>query len=411
VRRTQMIAFSIVLVAIVIVQPSGFASDPQTVQWLQTSGFNIYDESGQTFDLHGVNLTYGAGQPLTPADIQAVKALGFNSIRVNNVYWGLIQPYNESSQGIDVQYLVTGISTPLRGVHPPIPPLDYVVNLAVQQNVYVVICLYAWTGYYPPPQWAFPAISHSGNNQVWMDGGAASLRAYSGVFNGTAAKERTGLINTWRFIADRYKDIPNVVFELLNEPLVPDASLAGNYYKTFNEQVISAIESVETRSHLKLIPLLRNAVEEEITGQSVDVSKSNVVWVSHIYAPMNNWDPNGNYWHDSFTWHGKYLPKGYGNGTTFVAWKLVSVAAKIHSWNRPWMNTEFAKQVTQTYWKSWFKIVMDTMTEQQIAGWQYYSYSLDPSKDAGWNIKDPSTQAQVIPVLQDYLGQLHPMRR
>jgi hypothetical protein len=75
------------------------------------------------------------------------------------------------------------------------------------------------------------------------------------------------------------------------------------------------------------------------------------------------------------------------------------------------MNTEFAKQVTQTYWKSWFKIVMDTMTEQQIAGWQYYSYSLDPSKDAGWNIKDPSTQAQVIPVLQDYLGQLHPMRR
>jgi hypothetical protein len=321
------------------------------------------------------------------------------------VFWGVLQPYNESSNGIDVPFFSTGISNVVPGVR--LVPLDDVVSLAVQENMYVVICLMAWTGWHVPPQWAFPSMSHAGNNQVWGSEvlGSPSLEGYTAIINGTAAKERTGLINTWRFIANRYRDIPNVIFELLNEPMVSDSSLGGASYKVFNEQIISAIESVEMQPHLKLIEPLRDSTWLEITKGWMDVSKPDVVWASHLYVPWSSYNPNGRYWrNDSFTWHGKYFLAGWGNGTTFVAWSLIRIATQVHSWNRPWINSEFSKKVSETYWKDWFETALSTMAEQNVASWFYFVYDRNTAFDSGWNIGDPSTRQAIMPILQQYLG-------
>ena len=373
-----------------------------TVPWLQASGTYVYDQNGQRVDLYGVNVVIGNGQKVTTSDLEIIKGLGFNAFRVNNLFWGIVQPYNETLNGIDVQFFSTGVSAPLRGVHPAQTPLDSIVNMAVQEHMYVILCLSALNAWYIPPQWAFPSIPHVGNGTVWGET-HVTTQAYAGMINGTAAKERTGIINTWQFIANRYKDIPNVMFELLNEPSVSDTSLAGTYYKTFNEQIISAIESVETQSHVKFVELLRDQYDREVTNGAMDISKTNVVWATHHHY-VSNWDPNGTYWHDSFTWHGKYFAAGNGNGTTYIAWRLIAVSSTIHGWNRPWIGTEVTKPVTDAYWKNWYSIVLSTMAEQLITGWLFYCYSSDLTWEIGWNLASPTIRQQIMPILSPYLA-------
>jgi len=373
----------------------------QDVSWLLTSGTGIFDESGRPFNLYGVNMFYGEGQRITLADIQAVKGLGFNAFRVE-AYWGLIQPYNETLDGIDAAYLTTGISTPFGHAYLPHPPLDTVVQLAVDEGMYVIICLET-TPSYPPPRWAFPLMQ----NRSWGYD-IQSEQEYSAMINGTAAKETTGLVNTWHYIADRYRDVPNVIFELLNEPQVSDTSLAGDDYKRFNEAMISGIETAETRQHLKLVEFLLDDSGEQILDGTEDLNESNVIWATHNYAPMASYDPNGNYWHENFTWHGKNFQTGWGNGTTYVAWSLIRLADKIHSWNKPWMSTEFSKNTTQPYWRDWFNTVLQTMSEYHIAGWIYFCYSSDPTKEVGWNIADSETQQMIMPALSPYLPESSP---
>jgi len=363
---------------------STYGTSAYDVSWLHTSGIYIYNEADQKIDLRTINFNYGAGQGLTLSDIQKVKALGFNTFRLI-IYWRTIQPYNETSAGIDKLYFTTA-KAPLRH------GLDEVVNWAVQENLYIIISL-CWTSTWGPPPWAFPGVSDD-------------TQRYASLINGTASRERAGIVNTWKYIANRYKAVPNVLFELLNEPFLwgKDKSLAGNDYKTFNEEIIAAIESVETRSHLKLVQLIMNNDGWiEIIDTAVDISKSsNVVWTNHYYSPMNNWDPNGKYWHESFTWHGQYFPQGWGNGTTFVAWRLIRVANRIHSWNKPWIITEFGKYVTQTYWKDWFNTVLRTQAEYNAAAWALWCYCSDPNFQAGWNINNPTTQQKIIGCLSAY---------
>jgi hypothetical protein len=364
---------------------SGTISKSSTgAPWLHTSGTFIYDDSSKRVNLYTANIHYGGGQVFTLSDIQAIKAMGFNCIRLH-IYWGLIQPWNETTSGIDKTYFTTGKSP--MGVG-----LDQVVNWAVQENLYININL-ALTDTYTPPSWAFPTIT---------DGGSR----YEALFNGTASKERTGVINTWQYIAQRYKDIPNVVFEIMNEPFVENVMLAGNEYQGFNEEIISAIEAVETQSHIKIVELLLvGSTWDEILNTALDVNKPNVVWATHRYNPMTGWNPTGNYYHAAFTWNGKYFPEGWGNGTTYVAWRIIRCADKIHSWNKPWINTEFSKVVTQTGWQTWFGTVLSLKAQYYSTGWGLWCYSSDPNAEAGWDINDPATRPLIMNAISPYMAQ------
>lgn len=375
------------------------------VSWLHTCGAYICDESGQQVSLTGIDIFSGQGEGITLSDIQKVKALGFNTIRLNDMHWGLIEPFNETLKGIDESWFTTGKTSFYK------VSFDQIVNWAVGENMYVIICLgLGGQVYHKPPGWAFPGFPTGTTDKEWA-------QKYMAVINGTATREATGIANTWKYIANRYKDIPNVMFELLNEPLTTKTALAGNSYKTFNENVISAIESVETRSHLKLIPLLLNVMNYhgyywvEITNEAVDVSNSNVVWTSHHYSGVSNWDPNGNYWHDAFTWQGKPLNAGYGNGTVYSAWRIARVAQQIHMWNKPWIVTEFSKKVTETGWQNWYRATINAMKENKIASWSFFDYTSNTTHEVGWNIADPTTQNQIMPVLRQNFGTLTVMRR
>jgi hypothetical protein len=182
-------------------------------------------------------------------------------------------------------------------------------------------------------------------------------------------------------------------------PTAPNYSVAGSAYKTFNEDIISSIESVETRSHLKLVePLIRGDLSEEIVDGAMDIDKTNVVWAFHYYAPITDWDPNGSYWHESFTWHGQYYPAGWNNGTIYVTWRITRVCDMIRAWKKPLMVTEFAKDTTQTYWKEWYQLVLSILSDYVPSGLILHQYASDPQYEAGWNINNPTTQEKLMAI-------------
>jgi hypothetical protein len=222
-------------------------------------------------------------------------------------------------------------------------------------------------------------------------------------------------MNTWKYIANRYRNVPNLVIELINEPQVlsnaPNFSysLAGSAYKTFNENIISSIESVETTSHLKLVePLFDlgtgNRWDPMVDG-AMDVDKTNVAWAFHFYNPMTGWDPNGSYWHESFTWRGQYYRQASANGTIYVIWRITRVCDKIRTWNKPLTVTEFGKNTqTETYWKEWYQLVLDTLSVYAPSGYIIHEYGRDPQFNPGFNLVNPTTQQSVLPIVMPYLN-------
>jgi hypothetical protein len=369
-----------------VFRPTGDPAPASVISWLHTQGTNTFDEQGQQVKLYGANLGWGSGDGISLSDMQELKSLGFNTLRIL-MPWGRLQPKNETMAGVDASYFNAGTSK-----FPLYHGLDDVVNWAVQQNIYLTLGIY-WSTSEPPPSWAFKGISNDSQR-------------YEALIKGTATKERAGFANLWKYIATRYRNIPNVVFELLNEPNVPDndASKIGSYYKAFNEAIISAIESVETRSHLKLVQFLLTAnAWQEILDGSMDTSKPNVAWASHYYSPATNWDPNGKYWQGSYTWNGQTYPEGWANGASYVTSRLSTVGNWIQARNKPWIITEFAKDTTQTYWKDWYNDVLGTVVPYDPTGLVVHLYTRNPGFESGWNINNPTTQQDVMGRLTLYV--------
>lgn len=135
---------------------------------------------------------------------------------------------------------------------------------------------------------------------------------------------------------------------------------------------------------------------------AMDVDKANVAWAFHYYQPMTGWDPNGSYWHESFAWRGKYYPQARGNGTIYVIWRITRIYDKLGGWNKPLMVTEFGKDITQTYWKEWYQLVLSTITSYNPPCWIIHEYGRDPQFQAGFNLGNPTFEQSVLPIVMPY---------
>jgi hypothetical protein len=403
-------ALLIVTIAVTMSTIEAFAAQTSQIpagsaSWLHVCGTKICDAQNQPVTLLGVNFTGEDHDGLGLADLQKLKALGFNTIRVM-IAWKRLQPYGEGLDGIDTQYFTGTDNFPL------LHGLDEVMNWFVSENMYLILTLRAGGDSGTMPSWTFPGMTDESQRETAL------------ILNKNATRERTGIMNTWKYIANRYRDVPNLIIELVNEPQVlsngTSYSLIGSSYKTFNEDIISSIESVETESHLKLVePLIDLGSGDDWNWPmdgAMDVGKANVVWAYHYYFPMSGWDPNGSYYHGSFTWRGRYYGEARGNGTLYVIWRITTICDKLSAWNKPLMVTEFAKDTTQTYWKEWYKLVLQiTSTTYDPSGWILHQYCSDPQyivDNGGWNINNPTVQQEVLPIVMSYLNpQWLPVRR
>ena len=164
--------------------------------WLHTEGRNIKDENGSTVQLKGVNTPHGCDSTtfvegshmLDENDFATMKSWGMNVVRFTfNTGWFLRNEYN--------------------------PSIDEWVNRAERQNLYIILDMHRWdgdVGFFP------------NDVNAW--------------------------INVWRDIANRYKNRPQVLFELFNEPhdgAVGDGSSADGFtnWRNFTQQCLNAIRA------------------------------------------------------------------------------------------------------------------------------------------------------------------------
>jgi hypothetical protein len=352
--------------------PATTTTPPATTSstpWLHTSGENIYDSSGNQVKLYTLTIQYGDAAHITQVDIQKIRDMGFNSIRVW-AYWGLIQPNGPTSINTDY-FTSTGNVEPL-GIG-----LDSVVNWAAQAGMYVEICA-VYTAYYGAPSWAGLASGDAAGNP---SAGNAIIQNQNNV--------QTGINYMYQWMGQHYASYSNVIFEGFNEMVVSDTSLAGSAFADFNNGWVSAVEQGEgSNSHLKIIEFLINSgpYTEIFTGPYISGSHSNILLATHNYTPMNSWDPNSS------------------TGTSYVLSRLQASANAAHSAGYPWIDTEWSKSIDQNQWQSWYQAMLSGYSQYNAAGWAYYCYDSNPNgeavSNAMWNLNNPSIASQVLPILQ-----------
>jgi hypothetical protein len=177
--------------------------------------------------------------------------------------------------------------------------VDVWVDWCTQNEVYCILNVTGlgawedWAFYLSLPYWLwdgiYPAPDHTDKQAC-----DAIIRDF---FDLNVTKQninRTAFIHLWKFIANRYKDNPYVIFSIMNEPFwqveIPDESTAihlGQSYSTFMEQIVDSIRSTGATQQVIIdLPFLWDH-NWRFTVQPVN--RENIIWEAHAYGSV--WEP------------------------------------------------------------------------------------------------------------------------
>lgn len=214
-------------------EPIKLSTSKANTGFLQVSGSQIQDAQGQVITLRGVNIhTYyyqyqwdktSALKNATEADIQYLKSLGVNSIRL----------------GLHWQYFQTGLGYQL---------IDNYVKWCENAGIYLILDMHV-----------VPSETAVGQGRIW---------------NNKLAQQK--FINLWKAIATRYADNKIIAgYDLFNEPAPANAQ----HWWTLADSTISTIRAIDKNHILFIEP----ASPKEPSFQLVN--DANVVYSFHDYKP------------------------------------------------------------------------------------------------------------------------------
>ena len=327
--------------------------------WLQTSGQNIYDSNGTQVKLYTLVIQDGDGNHVSQNDIQKIKNMGFNAIRVF-IEWGYVQPNGPNS--VNTAYFTQALgASPTIGVG-----LDYVVNWASALGMYVIICP-GWSDSHSPPSWA---TSLSGPSYYELTNGILHNKLI-----------QSGIYYMYNWLGQHYASTSNVIFESFNEIATTTDSDASSF-ATFNNGWINAIESGEGgNSHLKIVELLMNWDNEYnyvLLAPYVNGTHANILLGTHDYP--------------------------FVDSTSDAALDFAQTySSVIHSQNLPWIDTEFSTAVGGTY--SSLDYAVSLLAQYNSTGWGYFCYDSSSTAEGNYNINNPSNAASILPILQSIMIQ------
>lgn len=358
---------------------------------LHTSYQDIYGSNGNQVKLYIVNIFYGGGQHITSSDIQNIRNMGFNAIRLH-IYWNKLQPVGPYNVNATV-FTYTG--NPVNFDYPSGIGLDAIVSWSAQNGMAILLTP-AWTNSYPVPSWA---VSSSGMGETTGDsyeGNNTHLNTISNLLGEGAesATVRSGVNYLYNWMAQHYFKNDNVIFESFNELVtLQDGTAPIQSFANFNNGWIQAIEQAEgaAKNHLKIVEYLRNDDwEYQYAAPYVTGTHSNVLLASHNYAPKDYWDPSG------------------PHGIAYVQTQILTMANAARNIDYPWINTEFSKSIDQAQWQSWYFTVLKSFQDSNVAGWASFCYSSDPNAQTEngqkWNLNNATIRSQMLPVLQRYIA-------
>jgi hypothetical protein len=169
--------------------------------------------------------------------------------------------------------------------------IDKWVDWATQYHMYCILDItgigarWDWEIALTFPNWLWEGLYPTPTIKAQYD---AIMRDF---FDLNVAKQdinREAFINLWKFIANRYKDEPYVMFSIMNEPFggsAPendDSNIAlGQSYSTYMERIVDAIRSTGAQ---QLVFINKPHLWDSQWMMTVQpVNRDNIVWEGHLY--------------------------------------------------------------------------------------------------------------------------------
>ena len=179
--------------------------------------------------------------------------------------------------------------------------VDKWVSWATQHELYIILNIRGmgasaqWWIDLSIPKWLWQGLYPQPTTRAEYD---AVIRDF---FDLNVAKQdvnREAFINLWKFIANRYKNNPYVVFSIMNEPFnqveIPNEATAihlGLTYSTYMERIVDAIRSTGAQQLVFIDhPFL---MDSKLKWTDHPVNRDNIVWEAHNYVTPTR---DFNYW-------------------------------------------------------------------------------------------------------------------
>jgi hypothetical protein len=293
------------------ISTSGSISQAVASTFLHTSGTNIYDSNNEqviwngivTKTLLGYEMYASAGvlpEDLSTTDIDTISSHGLNFVRLGIALCSAVYGQDYHNQ------------TPTKLNYYPRfwNLLDSIVNEAQTHGMWVDITFmttdFVWSGIggYWGVGNGFPTWMYNGSwsyfNKIYTNDAAGrsdAIRDFWNINDGTAANVRTAYQTFWKDFAYHFRNTPNVVFSLYNEPQNkyggpelwdslnghPTQTQGAQMYESFMENTIDIIRSQDNGKHVILI----NDAYFWSYSTNPQIQRPNIVVECHSYSGVS----------------------------------------------------------------------------------------------------------------------------
>lgn len=301
-----------------------------TVPWLHVSGNQIKDASGNAVTLRGVSLlapehngectTCGGSKPIS-------EMLAWQADASRGWYSRIVRLCVTTAKVADPEHSFAEV-------------IDPYVQLAVAKGLYVIVDLHYVSDF---------------------DAGS-----------GTGVKQQT-VLDFWNYVAPRYANTPNVLFEVYNEPINPDNWAS---WKAFIQPVVTAIRAVAP-NNLILVgnPQWSTRVNAAVTDP---IAGSNLVYVYHIY-PNQGSPTTAN------------LDSKFGTAAA-----TIPVMITEFGWNQDANYSDGVTSGTTTAWGSGFRTYLDAHPHISWTSFLFDNYWKPQYFDWSWNLLSGENQGAYL---------------
>lgn len=296
------------------------------VPWLYVDGNRIKDSSGNNITLRGVSI-------LAPEHNNECTTCNTKPIS-EMLEWQADAGRGWQSRIVRLQVTCAKVSDPVQSFTDIIDPY---VQQAIAKGLYIIVDLHFVSNY-----------GAGGIPQVFV-------------------------MNFWKYVAPRYANVPNVLFEVYNEPINPDV---WTTWKSYIQPVIDTIRAVAPRNIILVGgPQWSTRVNSAAANPMVG---ANLVYVYHIY-PNQGAATTAN------------LNSKFG-----TAAQTIPVMVTEFGWNDNSNYSDGVTHGTTTAWGTPFRTYMDAHPEIGWTGYIFDNYWKPQYFDWSWNLMNGENQGQFM---------------
>jgi len=192
-------------------------------------------------------------------------------------------------------------------------------------------------------------------------------------YNGSGGVSQSKVMNFWSYLANKYANTPNVIFEVYNEPMSPNC---WSCWKEYIQPVIDTIRSVAPNN---LILVGSPGWSTQVNQAAADpLAGNNLVYVYHIYPNQGQATTNN-------------LDSDFG-----TAAQTIPVMISEFGWNQDPNYSDVITQGATTNWGGPFRQYMDAHPNISWSNFIFDNFWKPQYFDQNWNLLSGENQGRFM---------------